>query len=124
MNKICKQYRMEVKSFFPLIAGKEKAYINALIDDVCDYCAEERITTIEKLYEAYGTPSEVATTYYSMADTTEMIKKMRISKWIKRCMASVLVIVALCASVYSYHLYREYRLIADSEIVTIETTIE
>ena len=54
MNKICKQYISEVKSFFPIMGKSEKRYVTKLKANIESYCEDEEITTKEELYEKYG----------------------------------------------------------------------
>ena len=49
MNKICKQYISEVKSFFPIMGKSEKRYVTKLKANIESYCEDEEITTKEEL---------------------------------------------------------------------------
>ncbi|MCR5793675.1 MAG: hypothetical protein K6G65_10945 [Lachnospiraceae bacterium] len=100
---------------------KEKAYICSLIEDVNTYCDEENISDIEHLYKIYGTPSEVVTTYYSMSDTSELIKKIQVFKWIQRSFALLLVIFTLVTSLYAYTLYQKKAISAREDALLMET---
>ena len=79
MNKLCQQYISNVKSLFPIMGKAEKKYVHSLATDVNDYCSEESIETIDELYENYGAPSDIVNNYFSASDTTEIIKRIKIS---------------------------------------------
>ncbi len=83
MNKICKQYISEVKSFFPIMGKSEKRYVTKLKANIESYCEDEEITTKEELYEKYGLPNNVVNDYFSAADTEYIVKKSKLQNILK-----------------------------------------
>ena len=79
MTKLCQQYLSDVKAFFPIMGKPERAYLTKLTATVEDYCIEEKITTVEQIYDGFGHPSEVANTYLTSADTSYFIKRIRLT---------------------------------------------
>ena len=92
MNKICKTYISEVKAFFPILGKDEKAYISKLKTNVDNFCDEANISTKEELYKQYGMPIDVVHEYYSSSDTESIIKRIQLTKYIKRFCLIVLVL--------------------------------
>ena len=89
MNKICKQYISDVKNLFPIIGKNEKRYIKGLETELHNYCIEENITDKKELCQKYGMPNEILNNYYRNVSIDDIIKKIRIMKYIKRDRKSV-----------------------------------
>ena len=108
MNRLCRQYHSDIKSFFPIMGNPEKKYLLKLMISVEDYCDEEHVTTIEELYEGFGSPSDVVSTYLEHTDTSVLMKRIRFAKWIKRGIAIFLLISFIGVSIYGVTTYREH----------------
>lgn len=117
MNKKCKTYISEVKAFFPILGKDERTYISKLRTNVDDFCDEANISTKEELYKQYGMPIDVVHDYYSSADTESIIKRIQLTKYIKRVLIGLLVLALFSVAVYSFYLYKDYKMVSD-EIVT------
>ena len=84
MNKLCRTYIRKVKLLFPVMGKYERKYIKAITINVNDYLADVPESTIDDLYKEFGTPKDIIDSYYSTVNTDDVIKKIRISKYIKR----------------------------------------
>ncbi|MGN0448771.1 MAG: DUF6120 family protein [Ruminococcus sp.] len=124
MNKICKQYISEVKALFPIMGKNEKIYVNKLKKHLENYCEESCIASKQELYESYGQPNDIVNDFFSSADTEYIVKKIKISKYIKIAITSLLVIALATASIYCTILIREHEIFARQEVVICEQTIE
>lgn len=124
MNKICKKYISEVKAFFPIMGKDERKYVNKLRLNIENYCEEADITSKQELYENYGKPHDVVNDYYSSVDTNNIIKKIRISKYIKVFIIAILALAVIATSTYCIIHYYEYQLLARQEAVIAEEVIE
>lgn len=124
MNKICKQYISEVKALFPIMGKNEKIYVNKLKKHLENHCEESCIASKQELYESYGQPNDIVNDYFSSADTEYIVKKIKISKYIKIAITSLLVIALATASIYCIILIREHAIFAREEVVICEQTIE
>lgn len=108
-SKISKQYISEVKTLFPLIGKSERNYIKKLKTNVESCCDENNITTKQELYDCYGLPNDVVNDYYSSVDTEYLIRKIRISKYLKMIVAIVLTVAVFATSIYCVKLYKGYQ---------------
>lgn len=124
MNKICKKYISEVKAFFPIMGKEERKYVNKLRLNIENYCEEADITSKQELYENYGTPNDVVNDYYSSVDTNIIIKKIRISKYIKVFIIAILALAVIVASTFCIILYNDYQIATRQEAVIVEEVIE
>ena len=124
MNKLCKEYIKEVKAMFPVKGKKEHKYIKQLSKDIEDYCEESNATTKEELYENYGNPVDVVAEYFSAIGAPYVIKKIRISKYIKALIAVIIAVIFVLSTVYGVVLWEEHKMIMREEVVIVEEVIE
>lgn len=124
MDKICKQYISEVKAFFPIMGKEERNYINKLKLNIANYCEEEGITSKQELYDNYGKPNDVANDYFSTVDTKYIIKKIKISKYIKASIVAILSLALISTSVYCIVRYEYHQMSMREEVVIVESVIE
>ena len=124
MNKLCKEYIKEVKAMVPVKGKKERKYIKQLSKDIEDYCEESKATTKEELYENYGNPVDVVAEYFSAIGAPYVIKKIRISKYIKALIAVIIAVILVLSTVYGVVLWEEHKMIMREEMVFVETVIE
>ena len=108
MNKLCRQYRSDIKSFFPIMGNPEKKYLFKLMRSVEDYCDEEHVTTIEELYTGFGSPRDVVSTYLENADASFITKRIRVTKWVKRGIFTFLTIALIGVSIFGIVTYNQY----------------
>lgn len=124
MTKLCKEYIKEVKAMFPVKGKQERKYIKQLRTDVEDYCEESNATTKEELYENYGNPVDVVAEYFSAIGAPYVIKKIRISKYIKALVAVIIAILISLSTLYANILWEEHQAIMRQEMVYAENIIE
>ena len=117
MNKLCRQYQSDIKSFFPIMGNPEKKYLFKLMRSVEDYCDEEHVTSLEELYNGFGSPSDVVSTYLETADTSLLMKRIRITKWIKRSIVAFLIIALIGVSIYGIYSYNAYSVFKHEQIL-------
>lgn len=101
MNKICKQYIADIKSIFPIMGKEERDYIGKLAITVNEFCETENVTSKNILYKKFGTPTDVANTYYTGTDIERLLKRMRISRYIKTTATGLLLILLLIMIIFA-----------------------
>lgn len=124
MNKLCKEYINEIKAIFPVKGNEERKYIKELSKDIEDYCEESNTTTKEELYENYGNPVEVVAEYFSATGVPYVIKKLKISKYIKALVSIIIAILISLSTLYANILWEEHQAIMRQEVVIVEEVIE
>lgn len=124
MNRLCKQYISNVKTFFPIIRKNEKKYLNRLSAALEEYCEEKEIVTMDDIYAGFGTPNDIANSYYSSADIQKIIKNIRVSKYVKLGIISVMITSLIALSIYSIDTYRTSKIFEEEKIQYREITIE
>ena len=123
MTKLSQRYLSDIKAFFPVIGKPERAYLTKLSEQIEDYCIEKKVTMIEEIYDGFGHPSEVASTYFSSIDTSNLIKRIQLAKWIKRGILALLLIALIAVSIYGIDSYNAYEIFKQDAIFFEETEI-
>ena len=123
MTKLCKKYLADIKSLFPVLGKQERQYLAKLSESVEEYCEEEHVTTMEEIYNGFGQPYEVVGTYLSSMDISQLVKKIRFTKWIKRGIFTILLIIIVSVSIYGIFGYRNWKVFQREEIFFEDTII-
>ena len=104
MDKICKEYISDAKKFFPVMGRKERDYLRKVSSDIEDFIEAENIISKSELVEKYRQPYEVANNYYAtFFDTELIIKRIKISKYIKIFISILIVIILLSTSIFIFY---------------------
>lgn len=123
MAKPGKRYLSDVKAFFPMIGKAERAYLAKLSEQIDDYCIEKNVTMIEEIYDGFGHPSEVATTYFTSIDTSNFFKRIQLTKWVKRGIIALLLTALVAVSIYGIKTYYAYQVFKQDAVFFEETEI-
>ena len=124
MNKLCKKYIKEVKLLFPIMGKNEKIYIKRLQASVEDCMEESHSTSLQELYETFGSPKDVLTSYLASVDTDEISKPIKKKVYAKRFFLFLAIITLITSSICIYQRTKLYELYKREEIVIRETVIE
>lgn len=124
MDKICKVYVSQVKAILPVWGKKEKAFVKKLHSDLCDYCEDNNVNTIEELYKGYGTPQEITFEYISLMEPDVISKRINTAKYIKFLVVSIISIALIATLLLGVYTYAEYRFLETAENVYIEHVIK
>ncbi len=124
MNSLCHKYLSEVKSFFPIMGGNEKKYLSSLSKTIEDYCETEKVSSLEDIYQGFGEPQAIITSYLETVDTSSLIKKIQLTKWLKRGLAFFLMLALIFISIFGITTYNTYQTLKQEQIFFEEETIE
>lgn len=124
MAKLCQSYLSNVKALLPIVGKPEKKYLSQLSESLEDYCEEEKVTTLEELYNGFGEPDEAIQTYLDSMDTSYLIKRIRLSAWIKRGIAALVLVALIGVSIYGIKTYEAFKVFKQDAIFSEDTIIE
>jgi uncharacterized membrane protein len=124
MNNLCKQYIKNAKVLFPVVGKAEKEYFKNLELNVKDYCVETSVSSLEELYKDFGTPSEVANSYFSNANIDYILKQIKRTKIIKITLIALIIATLIALSAYCTVLYCSYQVFKTEQIFSEETFIK
>lgn len=123
MNKICKEYISDAKKFFPIMGKKERTYLRGIVSELEDCIERESISSKQELYVKYRQPYDLANDYYSRFETDEIVKKIRVSKYLKTMISVIIVAVLIATSVFIYFWSDSHRISQREEMVKNNNTL-
>lgn len=106
------------------MGSSEKKYLANLSKTIEDYCETEQISSLAEIYQDFGKPQTVIISYLETVDTSLLIKKIQLTKWIKRGLAFFLLLALVFTSVFGITTYKEYKTFIKEQIFFEEETIE
>ena len=102
----------------------EKTYLKKMTTDVEDFCEENNITTIDELYQNYGTPEDVVHNYISLLDRKTLVKHINTAKLVKIIAVSILVAVTIATTIWGVYKYNIFQIEKRQEVVISYETIQ
>lgn len=108
MNRICKEYISDAKKFFPIMGKKERAYLRGIVSELEDCIERESITSKQELYVKYRQPYDLANDYYSRFETDEIVKKIKIAKYLKILISVLVALILIIASIRIFDLIQAH----------------
>ena len=124
MKSIYKQYISDIKILFPSWGRDERNYISKFKQNLLDDSNDESIISKEDLYGRYGSPKDVVNSYYENIDIDNTIKRIRISKYIKYFIVTLILCALICASAFALNMYHSYKVFERQEAVLTEEVVE
>lgn len=103
---------------------EEKKYIKQLSVVVEDCLENENLHNLDELYKKFGNPSDIVNNYFRLFDTDNLIKKIRINKWIKCGIVIFLVISLIASLIWGYTTYHTYKVFSEEQSFYEELTID
>lgn len=123
MNSICRKYLSEVKSSFPIMGSNEKKYLANLAKTIEDYCETEKVSSFDHICNEFGQPQSIITSYLETVDTSLLIKKIQLSKWIEQGILFFLLFTLIGVSLFGVTTYKTHKMFQQKQIIFEEETI-
>lgn len=124
MNKLCRTYIRKIKTLFPIMGKSERKYIRPLKTNVYDFLTDNPNSNLDDLYKEFGNPEDVINSYYTTIDTDNVIKRIKISKYIKLLIIALIICLLSLTILRFYILYEGHQVFLEEQIVSEETVIE
>ena len=126
MNKDSKKYYSELKLFFPVHGKIERQMFSDIRFRLEELNENIEKISYEQICEELGTPQEIVSGYFCDTDTEYLVKRLRFTQYIRRCIFILIAAIIIIAGVYGYHLHKLYLEISEKDTPTylIETIEE
>lgn len=116
---LSQKYTNNVKALFPLKRKQERIYLRQMKQNIDDYCENTAVSSLEELYEEFGSPQDVVYNYYSIMDASQLFFMIRFHQIIKYISITIiLIIIFICAM-----LFQEHYIMIQQEAIFTETAI-
>lgn len=124
MNKLCKTYIRKIKTLFPVMGKSERSFIKPIKTNVDDFLTDAPDSNLEDLYKEFGKPEDVINSYYTTVDTDNVIRRIKISKYIKILIIALTICLLSLTILRFYILYDGHQVFLEEQIYSEDTIIE
>ena len=114
MNVYIENYIKQASLFFPVVEKAEKSYLAQLSRSIEDYFAEQEPTTSEAIVEVFGPPQMAVKQYLVSTDTSQLVRRIRVRKYIRFFVAVLLSLCLIAALVMTVHLGLGIRILQET----------
>ena len=87
-------------------------------------CKDTSPETIHDLYKDFGTPVDTVNSYISTLTAEHLIKRIQIGKYIRGGIITLIIILAVIASIFGITSYRSFQVFKQEAIYFTNTNIE
>lgn len=123
-RKMIKKYIRRCKNCFPVYGKEERQFLKRLRHHIEEYAQENPDVTYEQLEEKFGTPIDMIKSYYdSLEDENKLIDRACFSKYLKKAVIGITIILIAFLVYRSTLIYLSYLDGKDSKIIYEESTV-
>lgn len=99
MNKDAKRYYKEIKTIIPSRGNYEKRLLKDYKNRILELNGTQLDLSYDDLQQELGNPIEIINEYYESVDTQYLMKRLRTTKILRRCIYCILVLALVSFSV-------------------------
>lgn len=114
---ITRKYIRQCRTLFPVYGNSERTFLNHLKVQINEHLDLFPDLSYEELVKQFGTPKEVIMEYYANADDDYLLKKIDVSKKLKRFLLFIAILFLSYFFYESYTIYQALNLIKDQQII-------
>mgnify|MGYP000059581232 CR=1 FL=1 len=124
MSKLCKTYIKKVKILFPIMGKSERNFIKPLKINIDDFLSDKPTSNLEDLYKEFGPPEDVVNSYYTSVDTNNIIKRIKISKYVRLLIFVMIICLLSLTTLHFYISSEEHRTFMEEQVFFEDTIIK
>ena len=94
-NRSAKKYLRRVRGMLPCSRKMKKLIMEQICDEVSLFIADHPEADYNAVISRFGEPESIAASYIESVGTADILKKLRIRKWIVSAVATVLMLLIL-----------------------------
>ena len=114
---ITRKYIRQCRTLFPVYGNSERTFLNRLKVQINEHLDLFPDLSYEELVKQFGSPKEVIMEYYANADDDYLLKKIDVSKKLKRFLLFIAILFLSYFFYESYTIYQALNLIKDQQII-------
>lgn len=119
-----KKYIRRCKNCFPVYGKEERQFLKRLRCQIEEYVQHNPDVTYQQLEEYFGTPIDIIRSYYdSLDDENKLIDRACFSKYLKKIIMGIMIILIAFLVYRSTLIYLSYLDGKDSKVIYEESTI-
>lgn len=124
MNKDCKKYLGELKTLIPSAGKYEKKFVQNMKENLTEFSSANPDISYADVCEHFGTPQDIVIEYFENVDATYLIKRLKFSSIIRKCIVCAVLILAITCAIEAGLYYKAYREVREHSIGYWIETIE
>lgn len=124
MNKAAKKYYRNLKLLMPIHGKHEKQLLNDIRLRLFELSETSSHLTYEQICKEMGNPQEFVAEYFSNSDSEYIIRKLRVSRYIRSLIICAIVVLLVITGIRSYYLHKLYLEVQDTIVTEKTITIE
>ena len=109
MNKDCKKYLGELKTLIPSAGKYEKKFIRNMKENLMEFSSANPDISYAGICEHFGTPQDIIIDYFENVDATYLIKRLKFSSIIRKCIIYAGLILAITCAIEAGLYYKAYQ---------------
>ena len=114
---ITRKYIRQCRTLFPVYGNSERTFLNRLKVQINEHLDLFPDLSYEELVKQFEIPKEVIMEYYANADDDYLLKKIDVSKKLKRFLLFIAILFLSYFFYESYTIYQALNLIKDQQII-------
>lgn len=123
INKDIKAYIRSIKLLLPMYGHSERDFIIDLTARIHEFVQESPTITIKDIEAQFGTPHEISQSYISTMDMDIFIKRLSITRILRRIFIAFIVYCILVVSIFAVFTYKAYLDSKNTIITNTETVL-
>lgn len=116
MNKDCKKYLTELKMLIPSTGKYEKKFIRNMKENLVELSSANTDISYTSICNYFGTPQDIIIDYFENVDTAYLIKRLKFSSIIRKCIICTVLILAITCAIEAGLYYKAYRDVREQAI--------
>ena len=116
-NRSAKKYLRRVRGMLPGSLGMKKQIMVQITNELSLYLEEQPEVDYKGLLHRFGEPEVIAASYIESMGTADILKKLRIRKWVMSAIAVALALVVLAWSTTVAYEMRQHKSCDDGYVV-------
>lgn len=123
MNNECRQFLRSVRQAMPKLSKQEKRFLSDFSESVNEYISTNPNCTQEDLINQFGSPKDIALTYYSNMDSDIYLNILKRSRIIKTTCITFITAIIAALIIYILFLIAALNNYKDAAVDHIDTNI-
>ena len=102
----------------------ERNFIKPLKINIDDFLSDKPTSNLEDLYKEFGPPEDVVNSYYTSVDTNNIIKRIKISKYVRLLIFVMIICLLSLTTLHFYISSEEHRTFMEEQVFFEDTIIK
>lgn len=117
-------FMRDIDLLIPVKDANSKRFLTDMRSSISSFISSNADADMETIISEFGNPKDIAMDYIESIDMDELLSRLAIARLVRRLMMTVLIILLVALSIFSYYQHRGYIDLKNSIVTKEETVIE